>query len=935
MVSRSVVKSTMTIAVLAEKPSVARDIARVLGANQRRKGVLYGGGYVVTWAVGHLVTLAQPHEIQPQWKSWRRERLPMLPREWPLVVPEGTREQFELVKKVLLSPKVERVVCATDAGREGELIFRYIYQAAGCAKPVERLWISSLTAEAIRRGFRNLRPGGDYDPLADAARGRSQADWLVGMNLSRACTLAYTERGEEVLSVGRVQTPTLALVAARELEIRDFVPEEYFEVVATFKPEVSEEESPGNLTPGDPETYRGTWFRGKTSTSKSRRLPKDGEKARAIVERAKAGEAEIESIGARDRRMPAPFLYDLTELQRHGNRLWGWSAKKTLQVAQKLYEQRKLITYPRTDSRHLSKDVAQGLGKVVEAIRGPYENLLAEGSGIRPLSRRFVNDAKVSDHHAIIPTATAADGLALSADEHRLYDLICRRLLAAWHGDHVWQVTTVTTRIVNEGEDGPVIDRFQSQGNQVKEVGWKVLDLGYGKSGKSAHGAPHAAKRKGQGKKKQGEDEESQDLPRSLVAGQAQEVIDAAAVAKQTRPPKRLTEATLLTAMETAGKALDDKELSDAMREKGLGTPATRAEIIETLLRRKYIERMGGKSKALLATERGIRLIDLVHPHVKSPAMTGEWEASLKGIERGQGDLETFMGRIEDYVREVVDGVFGDQPALQAEPRSALPSTPAVPAAVPTSSAPQVGSLPPGNDAVPAIHAASSAPSQHTVDDPFENDWFDADSFDEMAYGVESGGSHGQAEPSDFDPSWLSPPLGSEPPEHQRSAPRSGPAAAVQTSTSPGQASLNFGAPQAPAPSARAARGRSHIVSNGASSGVSNGVSSVVPRRQPTPPEELGRLLTGVFGWNAFRPFQEHTCRTITEGHDVLLVMPTGAGKSLCYQLPGLARAGTTLVISPLIALMEDQVAKLQQLGLRAERVHSGRDRGATRRVYD
>ena len=312
-----------TIAVLAEKPSVARDIASVLGATSKGDGYLHGNGYVITWAIGHLAALAQPHEINPEWRQWRRDLLPMLPNQWPLVIYEKTKEQFDVVRKILNSPRISRVVCATDAGREGELIFRYIYEAAHCRKTVNRLWISSLTPEAIRGGFETLRPASDFDPLADAARGRSRADWLVGMNLSRAYSLAY---GEE-LSVGRVQTPTLAMVVERELAIRGFVPEDYLEVVATFRPAGDTRQS----------TYQGTWFRTRPDTAADKeslreamRLPPDGEEANRIVERARTGHASIESIESQTQRMAPPLLYDLTELQRHANRLFGFSAQKTL-----------------------------------------------------------------------------------------------------------------------------------------------------------------------------------------------------------------------------------------------------------------------------------------------------------------------------------------------------------------------------------------------------------------------------------------------------------------------------------------------------------------------------------------------------------------------------------------------------------------------------
>ncbi|RPI80693.1 MAG: RecQ family ATP-dependent DNA helicase, partial [Planctomycetaceae bacterium] len=415
--------------MVAEKPSVARDIAQVVGARTRAEGRLHGNGYVVTWAIGHLVGLAQPHQIDPAWKAWRAESLPMLPQTWPLTVLESTQEQFRTVKSLLTDRAVEYVVCATDAGREGELIFRFIYEAAGCRKPVRRLWISSLTPAAIEAGLRSMKTGSAYDSLAAAARGRAQADWLVGLNLSRAYSIAHGE----TFSVGRVQTPTLAMLVECEKAIREFVPEKYLEVVGTF-----------GAAP-----YQGTWFKsGSAPSSESRRLPPDGQLAQTIVDRVKrAGTGVIESITQEQRKMPPPLLYDLTELQRHANRLWGFSAQRTLELAQRLYESRKLISYPRTDSRHLSSDVAATLPQVVQAIRAAYEGQVAAGTGTRPLGRRFVDDANVGDHHAIIPTTTDPAHVSLDDDERRLYDLVCRRLLMAWHPDHVWAVTTIITAV--------------------------------------------------------------------------------------------------------------------------------------------------------------------------------------------------------------------------------------------------------------------------------------------------------------------------------------------------------------------------------------------------------------------------------------------------------------------------------------------------------
>ena len=424
---------------------------------------------------------------------------PCCRKYWPLVVYEKTKDQFEIVRKIVNSPRISRVVCATDAGREGDLIFRYIYEAAQCEKPFSRLWISSLTSDAIRKGLAALRPGSDYDPLADAARGRSRADWLVGMNLSRACSLAY---GEE-LSVGRVQTPTLAMLVEREIAVQSFVPEDYLEVVASFHPTGGPKES----------RYQGTWFRiqperggDKETLQKAMRLSADAEEAGRIVGRARTGTAAIESIESEIQRIAPPPLYDLTELQRHANRLFGFSAQQTLDVAQALYERHKLISCPRTDSRHLSQDAAVTLPRIVKSISAPYQAQLAPGTGERPLGRRFVDDAKVTDHHAIIPTTTPPEKASLSSEDRKIYDLVCRRLLSAWHDYHISSVTTVITAVRN----GDVGDRYHTSGTAVQQVGWKVLDIA-------------TARKPGRGKAEAGEQSAEQVLPSGLKKGDPQE----------------------------------------------------------------------------------------------------------------------------------------------------------------------------------------------------------------------------------------------------------------------------------------------------------------------------------------------------------------------------------------------------------------------------
>jgi DNA topoisomerase-3 len=500
-------KASETIAVLAEKPSVARDIARVLGADKRGQGYLQGNGYVVTWAIGHLVSLAEPHQINPQWRQWRLEALPILPGQWPLVVYERSKDQFEVVQKILTSPRVSSIVCATDAGREGELIFRYIYEATKSEKPFRRLWISSLTPDAIRKGFSSLRPGSDYDRLADAACGRSRADWLVGMNLSRAYSIVYNEE----LSVGRVQTPTLAMIVERELSLRSFVPEDYLEVVATFQA------SPTS------ETYDGTWFRPQSKTSEAKdgtnkRLPADGQEANQIIERARSGQAAIETLSSETVRTPPPLLYDLTDLQRHANRLYGFSAQKTLDLAQALYEQHKLISYPRTDSRHLSTDIAETIPRIAQVISTLYPQQLAPGTGERALGKRYVDDTKVSDHHAIIPTTVVMQPDKLSDEESKIYDLVCRRLLMMWHEDYLQDVTTVITAIRSEA----IVDRYRTTGTVVRQAGWKILDPG-----------TDARQRE----PKRGAETTDQALPATLAQGQPQNVTKIEAQKKKTRPP--------------------------------------------------------------------------------------------------------------------------------------------------------------------------------------------------------------------------------------------------------------------------------------------------------------------------------------------------------------------------------------------------------------
>lgn len=629
------------IVVLAEKPSVARELAAELGATSRRDGFVEGNGYRVTWAVGHLVALAEPDEIEAAWKTWSRSTLPMAPDHFPLRVLEPTRRQFRVVEQLLTDRSTSLVIAATDAGREGELIFRYVYEAAGCKKPWQRLWLSSLTPAAIRDALARLEPGAKYDGLAAAARARSQADWLVGMNLSRA----YTLTSGTLYSVGRVQTPTLAMVVARDAAIAQFVPVPYLEIEATF-------ESPKG-------TYTGLYYqppaeglrdaRGKLRPFDplGSRLPADGTKATAIADRCRGQTGRVVVLEPATRRIPPPQLYDLTELQRDANRRFGLSAQQTLDAAQALYE-RQALSYPRTDSRHLSTAVAESLPAIVRALTPIYADHVVADSGSRPLGKRFVDDAKVGDHHALIPTDQPPRGIAEGSAEARIYDLVCRRLLMAWHDDRVEVVTRLLTEVPSSRTGEAHL--FATQATAITFQGWSALE-----PEREATSLASQPRR----------------FPASLAEGDPQRVMEARLHRKQTTPPKPHTEATLLSAMEGAGKQIQDEALRETMREAGLGTPATRAATIETLLKRGYLDRAG---KSLISTQLGRALIRAVHPTVASPEMTGRWEQRLRRMERGEEELARFMHDIVAYVREAVR-LEASKPMAPREPRPARTSS--------------------------------------------------------------------------------------------------------------------------------------------------------------------------------------------------------------------------------------------------------------------
>lgn len=602
---------------VAEKPSVARDLARVLGATQRTKTRLEGPGVWVTWCIGHLVEHAAPAAHDPAWKRWSPESLPMLPPALKLQAVKRTQSQFKAVARMLNDRRVAQVINACDAGREGELIFRYLVELAGCRAPVLRFWVSSLTQSAIRAGLANLRPSAEFDPLAAAARCRAEADWLVGMNATRGLTAV----GDTLLSVGRVQTPTLALIVAREKAIRDFVPETYWVIEARVD------------TPKGPFVAQCT---GPLDQPPAKETPERCARravAEQAVQRLTGAPGEILRAKRDQQRVPPPQLYHLTALQQAANRRFGMTADQTLKAAQALYERHKLITYPRTDSRHLTTDVAQTVPGIIQALGQHQYSAEVAGIGtLRPLTGRQVANAKVGDHHALLPT-TRAPG-QLGRDERRIYDLICRRLLAQVSPDAVYARAHLVV--------GAAGLRLEARGRTRVEAGWEAVD------------PPRAQKK-------------AAPLLPLVEPGDPARVDAAEVLEKQTRPPPRFNEASVLGAMERAGRALDDPALRAAMREAGLGTPATRAGILETLLRRTYVRRSG---KQLTPTALGEALIDaLPVPELASPELTGRWEQRLAAIADGEADPMAFRRDIRQFVRDAVA-------ALKAAPRVRIEGAP-------------------------------------------------------------------------------------------------------------------------------------------------------------------------------------------------------------------------------------------------------------------
>jgi DNA topoisomerase III len=609
--------------VIAEKPSVGRDLSKVLPGpftTVGEKRVLEGPDHIITWAVGHLVQLADPDEYDEKYAKWRMPDLPIVPKKFKLVVrDERSKQQMTAVTRELGRDDVDLVINACDAGREGELIFAYLYEKAGSKLPVQRLWLNSMTNAAIKEAFASLRPSEEYHTLEEAARSRSEADWIVGMNATRAATIRLRSSFDGAVSLGRVQTPTLAILARREQEIRDFKPEPYWVIDARF---LALPESPRRA-------YDGRYHLG----AKPRLATAD--EAAAIVAACEGQTGTITKVDKRESRDRAPWLYDLTALQRDASSRFGFTASRTLRAAQRLYEEHKALTYPRTNSRFITSDMIPDIKPIAELVGGQKEYAAASkyvtGLDVLPLGR-VVNNEKVTDHHAIIPTLAERHPVdKMDDDDRRIYDLVVRRFLAVFHPEAVFENTRIETTVATH--------IFRTRGKVLLVPGWRGV-YGEGVTADAAAG-------------NQDEDDEGgdQQLPK-LEQGEDSKVQRIASDAKETKPPRRYSDGSLLDAMETAGKLVDDEELREAMKDSGIGTPATRAAIIERLLQVGYIERDG---RALVVTEKGMNVIRLLGEHaLTSPSLTGEWEHRLSNIETGQDTRAAFMADIAKFAEDTV-----------------------------------------------------------------------------------------------------------------------------------------------------------------------------------------------------------------------------------------------------------------------------------------
>lgn len=585
--------------ILTEKPSVARDIAKCLNINGKRDGYFEGNGYQITWAFGHLVELKEPDEYNQAWKRWSLESLPIIPEKFGLKArgDASAQKQLNIIKRLFKT--ADEIICATDAGREGELIFRYILSWAGCVqKPFKRLWISSLTDDSIRKGFAGLQDGHAYDGLYRAAKCRSESDWIVGLNATRLYTLKFGQQ-RSLWTIGRVQTPVLALIVQKDAEISSFVPKDFWELHTLYRDADFQ--------------YTGGRFDNKAD-------------AEALLNQVAGRDFRIDEVKGKKETVSPPLLYDLTDLQKDMSIRYGLTADQTLSCAQQLYE-KKHITYPRTDSRYLSNDMKPGVKPLLNKLRAKFEQQIEPLDLDKlTLGSRTFNDAKVSDHHAIIPTSAVPGGL--SGHEAKVYEAIVLRFIAAFYPPCIKRITTVLGSVGTEAEVGEV--KFKTTGTVIESPGWQVLykNDGSKQADKELKILPNFAK--------------GETGPQQASINQG-----------KTTPPKPYNEASLLSIMESAGKTCDDEQLKEALKEKGLGTPATRASIIEVLIKRNYIQR---QKKTLTSTESGRHLISIIaDDRLKSAAMTGEWEAKLKKIEHNNYDPDRFMAEIIQFTQQIKD----------------------------------------------------------------------------------------------------------------------------------------------------------------------------------------------------------------------------------------------------------------------------------------
>ncbi|WP_024994449.1 DNA topoisomerase 3 [Phocaeicola paurosaccharolyticus] len=611
------------IVCIAEKPSVAKDIAEVLGAKTRRDGYIEGNGYQVTWTFGHLCTLKEPHEYSPSWKSWSLSSLPIIPPRFgiKLISDNGIEKQFKTIESLMQN--ADEIINCGDAGQEGELIQRWVMQKAGAKCPVKRLWISSLTEEAIREGFQNLKDQSEFKSLYEAGLSRAIGDWLLGMNATRLYTLKYGQN-RQVLSIGRVQTPTLALIVNRQHEIENFVPKQYW-VLATIYRDTA---FTAIIAKSEEELVAEEDEKGKQENS-NRGIPPISslEEGEALLERVKGSMFDITDVSLKKGNEAPPRLFDLTSLQVECNKKYGFSADETLKLIQSLYE-KKITTYPRVDTTFLSEDIYPKCPAILAGLK-QYDIYIASLAGKKLVkSKKVFDNTKVTDHHAIIPTGQPA--VNLTDMEKKVFDLVARRFIAVFYPDCKFSTTTII------GEADKI--EFKASGKQILEPGWRVIFA------KESADEPKEDK------------EEEKTLP-SFVKGESGE-HEPFLTEKWTQPPRPYTEATLLRAMETAGKLVDDDELRDALKENGIGRPSTRAAIIETLFKRRYIRK---EKKNLIATATGVELIGVIHEELlKSAELTGLWEKKLREIEKRSYDVATFLNELKQMVSEIVNSVLCD-----------------------------------------------------------------------------------------------------------------------------------------------------------------------------------------------------------------------------------------------------------------------------------